>query len=79
VNEVFKPGDFRAVRLLQGDGEVFYFGSPTEEVREQMAQNANLTLEHVVGSGRFDAEEWAALRILWMERAERVKEDDEDA
>ena len=78
MSEVFKPGDFRAIRLLRGDGEVFYFGSPTEEVREQMAQNANLTLEYIVGAGRFTEEEWVALRLLWIARAERIEEEEDD-
>lgn len=63
---VFRPDDFKAIRLFSSLGEVYYFGSPTEEVRERMAQSSNITLGHIVGvEKRFSREEWVDLWDAW--------------
>lgn len=75
MRDVFDPDDFRAVRLYSDQGEVFYFGSPTEEIRVKMSQNANLTLAHLVGvAKRFTKEEWVE---VWQEMQEWGKQFEE--
>ncbi len=64
---VFQPDDFRAIRLFSSFGDVYYWGSPTEEVQIRMAQASNITLGHVVGvEKRFSREQWNALWDTWM-------------
>ena len=75
---VFKPDDFRAIRLFSSLGEVYYWGSPTQEIKERMAQASNITLGHIVGvEKRFSREEWTALWDAWRAWGTEFEEEED--